>query len=96
MSSTHAPRNTGDVRSPYEVRISTAALPSNAPALFLRQRDLAELGAGDAGNTVVARQAVIQERVVGGQQIHDVAIFQKDAADETLPLLSRNPAAVGR
>src|SRR5215469_8588338 len=28
LSSTHAPRNTGDVRSPYDVRISTAALPS--------------------------------------------------------------------
>ena len=28
LSSTHAPRNTGDVRSPYEVRSCTAALPS--------------------------------------------------------------------
>ena len=28
LSSTHAPRSTGEVRSPYEVRISTAALPS--------------------------------------------------------------------
>src|SRR5438105_14237551 len=34
LSSTHAPRNTGDVRSPYEVRISNAALPSRPQRSF--------------------------------------------------------------
>ena len=29
LSSTHAPRSTGDVRSPYDVRSSTAPLPSS-------------------------------------------------------------------
>ena len=34
LSSTHAPRRTGDVRSPYEVRSSTAPLPSNPHRSF--------------------------------------------------------------
>ncbi len=71
------------IRSPQQHR----ALAQQARALFFGQRDLAELGADDAGDAVVASQLVIQERVVGGQEIHHAAVFQKDAADESFRFL---------
>ncbi len=86
LSSTHAPRRTGDVRSPYDVRSKYCALAEKAPAFFFAYRHPAELRAEDAGNPIVARQALIQERVVGGQQIPDTAIFQENAAQEIFRL----------
>ncbi len=38
------------------------------------------------GNTVMASQAFVQERVVGGQEIHHATVLQKDAADESFRL----------
>ena len=43
LSSTHAPRKTGEVRSPYDVRIRHGGLAQQAKALLIRQRDFAQL-----------------------------------------------------
>ena len=45
LSSTHAPRSTGDVRSPYDVRSSTAPLPSRPKRVGILERHAAELRA---------------------------------------------------
>ena len=47
-----------------------AALPEDAAARAVgRQRDAAEVAALDAGDAVVLRQPLVEERVVGGEQL---------------------------
>ncbi len=87
LSSTHAPRRTGDVRSPYEVRSSTAALPSRPARSFSASVTSRNWEPNDPGDAIEASQLVIEERLVGGEEIHHAAVFQKDAADEILGFL---------
>ena len=61
---THLPRCTGDVRSATEVSSRTLPWP-RMPRRF-GQRHLAELVAGDVRNAVVPGDALVDERVVGG------------------------------
>ncbi len=96
LPSTHAPRNTGDVRSPYEVRSSTAALPSRPQRSFSVSVTLRNWMPVNPGDTVVASQPLIQESIVGGQEIHHALVFQKDAAEEIFRFLREIVAAVVR
>ena len=63
------------------------ALAQQAPALFFGQRDLAELAVRRRRERRSGEPAVIEERVVGGQQIHHAPVFQKDIADESFRFL---------
>ena len=69
LSSTQAPRSTGDVRSPYDVRSSTAPLPSSPWRAGSVERHAPELRADDAVDAVVPREPLVEERVVGRQQL---------------------------
>ncbi len=75
--STHWPRITGDVRPGCEDTVSTAPLPSKPQRAFwlLSSVTRLELAAANAGNAVVLRQSLVHERVVGGEQIENAAIF---------------------
>ena len=63
-----------------------AALRQQAAAR-LRQRHAAEAGAGDVGNAVVPREPLVDERVVGGDQIEHAAVLADDAVEEELGFL---------
>ncbi len=54
----------------------------------------AEIAAVDVGDAVVLGQPLIQEGVVGGQQVGHGAIFVHDAVDEQLGLLAHGLAQV--
>ena len=58
------------------------SLAQQAETRVLSECDPAELRAGDAGNTVVASQTVIQECIVGGQEFDNASVFREEAADE--------------
>src|SRR6185436_7943634 len=53
-----------------------------APGIVGSERDAPELVAIDIRNAVVLREAIVDERVVRGQQIDDAAIFANDALKE--------------
>ena len=74
------PRRTGDVRFGEEVTVRMAALPQQAAARLVGERHAAEVIAVDVGNAVVPRQPLVDEAVVGGQQIEQTAILLHDAA----------------
>ncbi len=59
-----------------------AAFAKKAPARFVRQHDAAELAAVDARDAVMAREPFVDESVVGGQQIEDVAILANHAFEK--------------
>ena len=84
--STHAPRSTGDVRSPYDVRISTAPLPSRPHRRGSSSVTRRNCGPQHRGDAVVPREPLVQERVVGGEQIAHVAILEQHAREERLDL----------
>ena len=70
LSSSHLPRSTGEVRSGYDVVASSRAVREQPAALLgVGQRDAAEAAAVDARESVVPRQPLVDERVVGAQQI---------------------------
>ncbi len=62
-------------------------MPQQSSAMAVgRQNDAAEAIALHVGNAVVARQPLVEERVVGTQQIERAAILADDALDEHLGL----------
>ena len=61
-------------------------LAQQAEAFLIGEGDPAELRARDARDSVMPSQAFVQERVVGGEEIHDAAVLQEDAADESFRL----------
>ena len=65
FSSSHLPRSTGDVRLPYDVTVRIAALPEQPAAPVVVERHAPEPAAVDAGNPIVPRQPLVEERVVG-------------------------------
>ena len=69
FSSSHLPRSTGDVRFGYDVTVRMLPWPSRPPRGSSVERDAAEVAAVDVRNAVVPRQPLVDERVVGGQQL---------------------------
>ena len=71
------------------------ALREQAAALvFVGQRHAPEPAAVDAGDPVVARKPLVDERVVGVQQLEDAAILAQRAGDKQLGFaLERRPSA---
>ena len=64
-----------------------AALPEQAAALaVLRQRDAPEPIAVDVRNAVVPGEPLVEERVVGVEQVEHAAVFLDDALEEQLGL----------
>ncbi len=57
-----------------------------------RQRDPAELRPVDVRDAVVLGQPLVDERVVGRQQVHDAAVLVDDAAEEQLRSRAGTPA----
>ena len=55
--------------------------------MSIGERDAPETAAVDVGNPIVRRQALVQERVVRRQQVHDAAVVMHLAADEQPGLL---------
>ena len=82
-SITHLPRMTGEVRSATDVSRSTLPLPSR-PRRSSGDRDALEFVAGDVRDPVVPRQARVDERVVGRQQVEHAAIVADQAVEEEL------------
>ena len=75
-------RRAADVRRDRQQR---ALAEQPAPHVQLRpQRHAAELRSVDVGNPVVLREPLVDERVIGRQQIEDAAVFVNDAAEEQL------------
>ena len=69
FSSIHLPRTTGEVRLAYDVTVRMLPWPSSPPRGSSVTGDAAELAAVDVRDAVVPRQPLVDERVVGGQQI---------------------------
>ena len=93
FSRTHLPRSTGEVRSACDVTVRMLPLPSRPRRASSVQRDAAEVAAVDVGDAVVPRQPLVDERVVGGQQVEDAAVLAHDAVEEQLGLALRTPGA---
>ncbi len=80
----HLPRCTGEVRSATDVCIRMLPWPSrprryanSGPSVTLRN-----CVARHVRDPVVAREPLVDERVVGRQQIEDVSILADDAVEE--------------
>src|SRR6187549_3853603 len=58
------------------------ALAEQAPAVGIRERDATEAIAPDIRNAVVQREPLVDERVVGGEQLENRAILSEDAVHE--------------
>ena len=89
FSSTHTPRFTGEraeVLRPRHREETPLAEQAAAIVELRRQRHAPELRAVDIRDAVVSRQPLVDERVVRGQQIDDVAILADDAVEEQLGL----------
>ena len=90
FSRIHLPRTTGEVRSGIRRDGQDAAVAEQAAARAVgRQRHAAEVIAFDVRQAVEARDALVDERVVGAQQIERAAILLHDAAEEELRLALR-------
>ena len=64
----------GDVRVGYDVTASTLAFPKQAPAVLVGQRHAAEMASVHTRNAVVARELLVDKRVVRREQLGDAAI----------------------
>ena len=73
LSSIHLPRTTGEVRSACDVTVRMLPLPEQAAARLVGERDAAELAPVDVRDAVVLRQPLVDEGVVGRQQVEDAA-----------------------
>src|SRR3954462_14061370 len=58
------------------------ALAEQSPAGIVLERDAAEVAAVPPVDAVVARQPLIDERVVRGHQVEDAAVFAHDRPEE--------------
>ena len=86
------PRSTGEVRFGYDDTSSTPPLPSKPKRLLVVELDAAEALAAHVVDAVVQREALVQERVVGRQEIEHAAVLAEDAVDEQ-PRLGRRSAS---
>ena len=94
FSSTHLPRSTGDVRVACDVTASKPPLPSSPLRASSSSVYAPELAAVDARYPVVAREPLVEERVVRRQQVENVPIFAHDALEEHLRLARERLAQV--
>ena len=81
LAALHRRRALGDRRQRQD-----AAVAEDAAAIG-RQRDAAELRAGDVRDAVMAGHALVRVGVVGGKQIEQAAILAHQAVEEELGLL---------
>ena len=87
FSRIHLPRTTGEVRSGYDVTVRMLPWPSRPRrGLSAGSVHAAEVIALDVRQAVEARDALVDERVVGAQQIERAAVLLHDAAEEELRL----------
>ena len=71
-----------------------AAVTEQAAARAVGERHAAEPAPADVGDAVVARQALVHERVVGVDEIEDAAIVADDGVEEQLRLARERVAEV--
>ena len=72
-----------------------AALPQQAAALAVPvQRDAPEVAAVHVRNAVVLREPLVQERVVGLEQVEHAAVFAQDALEKQLGFAAERLAQV--
>ena len=92
------PRSAQHRGSPVAIRGShqNCAFAQQAPARRIRQSHAPELRAKDGSDPVVPRQTLIEESVIGGQQIDHAAIFEENAADKQFGFGWQSPFAVVR
>ena len=86
------PRTTGEVRSGYEVTVRMLPWPSSPRRLLSGPGDAPEVAALDVPDPVMDGQPLVQERVVGAQQIERAAILADDAFEEQLRLAAERLA----
>ena len=79
--------------SAYRSHRQDAALPQQPAPRIVGNRHAPELAAIDVRNSVVPREALIDERVIRIQQIEHVVIFVQDAAEEQLRLFLERMSA---
>ena len=70
------------------------ALAQQAAPRVVGQRDAAELAAVDPWHVVVPREPLVDEAVVRGHQIEDIAVLVDDAAEEQLDLADHRATQV--
>ncbi len=66
-----------------------------APGAVLGQADTAHIAAVNAGDAVVPRQPLVDEGVVGVQQVGDLAVLLHDTGEQHLGFLAEGVAKVG-
>ena len=88
FSRMYLPRSTGDVRFGYDVTVSTLPWPSRPRRAGLVSVDAAEVAAVDVRHAVVPRQPLVDERVVGVEQVEHAAVLRDDALEEQLRFLA--------
>ena len=69
FSSSHFPRTTGEVRVAYDVTVRMLPCPSRPRRGLVGKRDPAEVAAVHVRDAVVAGQPLVDEGVVGGQEV---------------------------
>ncbi len=69
-------------------------MAEQAAARVVLYRDAAELAAVNAGHSVMRRQALVDERVIGVQQVHYITILAHDALKQQLGLAAEGLAQV--
>ena len=74
--------------------MSMLAWPSSPRRASSGDLHAPELAAVDVGDAVMPRQPLVDERVVGIQQIHDAAVFAHDAVEEQRRLFLHRLAKV--
>ena len=80
------PRRTGDVRCGMRRDRQDAALPEQPATGLVGQRDPPEVTAVHVRDAVVPGQPLVDERVVGRQQVEHAAVLAHDAVEEQLGL----------
>src|SRR5207237_7093470 len=79
-------RRTAEVLRPRDRQERTFAEQAAAGIELRAERHAAEVRSVDVRNAVLPREPLVDERIVGRQQIDDVAIFADDALEEQLHL----------
>ena len=84
-SNTHLPRRTGEVRFVGRHR-EDAAVPEQSSARLIRVSNPREARARHTGDPVVTSQALVDERVVGGQELDHGTVLFYEVQEEKLCL----------
>src|SRR5262249_44667176 len=65
-----------------------AALAEQASPLVVRIFHAAKMRSSDVGNSIVLREALVGERVVGGEKLEDASVLTNEVVEEQLGLAS--------